>query len=138
MRKDPGEKGSEEMRGMSPEGSSGQEANAQPKEGAGLMREVRKKGSNGTDSDVSGMSATEETNAHQMGDEERGVKATIPEGEHPFDYLFEGHQFLMAGCLLLEEIDSPLEAEELEEIRKLLDPYAERIEEFWLNVGEEK
>ena len=32
-----------------------------------------------------------------------GVKATIPEGEHPFDYLFEGHQFLMAGCLLLEE-----------------------------------
>ncbi len=67
-----------------------------------------------------------------------GVKATIPEGEHPFDYLFEGHQFLMAGCLLLEEIDSPLEAEELEEIRKLLDPYAERIREFWLNVGEEK
>ena len=136
MRKDPGEKGSEEMRGMSPEGSSGQEANAQPKEGAGLMREVRKKGSNGTDSAVSGMSATEETNAHQMGDEE-GMKASIPEGEHPFDYLFEGHQFLMAGCLLLEEIEV-LEEEELEQIRKLLDPYAERIREFWLNVGEEK
>ena len=33
----------------------------------------------------------------------------------------------MAGCLLLEEIDSPLEEEELEQIRKLLDPYAERI-----------
>ena len=44
----------------------------------------------------------------------------------------------MAGCLLLEEIDSPLEEEELEEIKKLLDPYAERIGEFWLNVGEEK
>ena len=67
-----------------------------------------------------------------------GVKATIPEGEHPFDYLFEGHQQLMAGCLLLEEVEMPLEEEELEQIRKLLDPYAERIEEFWLNVGEEK
>ena len=21
-----------------------------------------------------------------------GVKATIPDGEHPFDYLFEGHE----------------------------------------------
>ena len=31
-----------------------------------------------------------------------------------------------------------LEEEELEQIRKLLDPYAERIREFWLNVGEEK
>ena len=33
------------------------------------------------------------------------MKASIPEGEHPFDYLFEGHQYLMAGCLLLEEIE---------------------------------
>ena len=66
-----------------------------------------------------------------------GMKATIPEGEHPFDYLFEGHQYLMAGCLLLEEVEV-LEAEELEQIRKLLDPYAERIREFWLNIGEEK
>ena len=74
MRKDPGEKGSEEMRGMSPEGSSGQEANAQPKEGAGLMREVRKKGSNGTDSDVSGMSATEETNASLQKKRYAGIK----------------------------------------------------------------
>ena len=134
MRKDPGEKGSKEMRGMSPEGSRGQEANTQPKEGAGLMHEVRKKGSNGTDSDVRGMPATEETNAHQVGDGEGWVKATIPEGEHPFDYLFEGHQFLMAGCLLLEEIDSPLEEEELEEIKKLLDPYAERIGEFYERI----
>ena len=56
-------------------------------------------------------------------EEEGGVKATIPsEGEHPFDYLFEGHQYLMAGCLLLEEVEMPLEAEELEQIRKLLDP----------------
>ena len=38
--------------------------------------------------------------------EEEGVKATIPEGEHPFDYLFEGHQYLTVGCLLLEEVDS--------------------------------
>ena len=44
----------------------------------------------------------------------------------------------MAGCLLLEEIETPLEEEELEQIRKLLDPYAERIREFWLNVGAEK
>ena len=101
------------------------------------MHALRKKCSNGKDSDMSGMSATEETKAHQKRDEE-GVKATIPDGEHPFDYLFEGHQFLMAGCLLLEEIDSPLEEEELEQIKKLLDPYAERIREFWLNVGEEK
>ena len=69
-------------------------------------------------------------------EEERGVKATIPEGEHPFDYLFEGHQFLMAGCLLLEEIDSPLEEEELEQIKKLLDPYAERIGEFYERIRE--
>ena len=65
---------------------------------------------------------------------ERGVKATIPEGEHPFDYLFEGHQYLMAGCLLLEEIDSPLEEEELEQIKKLLDPYARRIREFYERI----
>ena len=63
-----------------------------------------------------------------------GVKATIPEGEHPFDYLFEGHQYLMAGCLLLEEIDSPLEEIELEQIKKLLDPYAERIREFYERI----
>ena len=63
-----------------------------------------------------------------------GVKATIPEGEHPFDYLFEGHQYLMDGCLLLEEIDSPLEAEELEQIKKLPDPYAERIGEFYERI----
>ena len=56
-----------------------------------------------------------------------------PEGEHPFDYLFEGHQFLMAGCLLLEEIEM-LEEEELEQIRKLLDPYAERIGEFYERI----
>ena len=80
----------------------------------------------------------QEAEGDSSGDSEGGwVKATIPEGEHPFDYLFD-HQFLMAGCLLLEEVDSPLEAEELEEIRKLLDPYAERIREFWRNVGEEK
>ena len=92
----------------------------------------------GKDSDMRGMSTGLEGEGDPSGDVEGGVKATIPEGEHPFDYLFEGHQFLMAGCLLLEEIDSPLEEEEIEQIRRLLDPYAERIEEFWLNVGEEK
>ena len=95
-----------------------------------------REGPEGKDPDVRGMSVTQETNANQTGDEE-GVKATIPDGEHPFDYLFEGHQYLMAGCLLLEEVEV-LEAEELEQIRKLLDPYAERIREFWLNIGEEK
>ena len=136
MRKDPGEKGSKEMRGMSPEGSGGEEAQAQPKKGARTMHALWE-GSEGKVSEMRQVSATQETNAHPMGDEE-GVKASIPEGEHPFDYLFEGHQFLMAGCLLLEEVETPLEAEELEQIRKLLDPYAERIGEFWLNVGEEK
>ena len=94
-------------------------------------------GSEGKDSEVRQVSTEQEKDGYQTGDCE-GVKATAPDGVHPFDYLFEGHQFLMAGCLLLEEIDSPLEEEELEEIKKLLDPYAERIREFCLNVGEEK
>ena len=98
-----------------------------------------RKGPEGKDSsEMRGMSEGQEAEGDPEGDGEGGMKATIPDGEHPFDYLFEGHQFLMAGCLLLEEIDSPLEEEELEEIRKLLDPYAERIREFWLNIGEEK
>ena len=92
-------------------------------------------GSEGKDSEMRQVSAAKETNGHSTGDEE-GVKATIPEGEHPFDYLFEGHQFLMAGCLLLEEIEI-LEAEELEQIRKLLDPYAKRIGEFYERISEE-
>ena len=65
------------------------------------------------------------------------MKAIIPEGEHPFDYLFEGHQFLMAGCLLLEEVEV-LESEELEQIKKLLDPYAERIREFYIALRRKK
>ena len=89
-------------------------------------------------SEMRGMPEGQEAEGDPEGDQEGGMKATIPEGEHPFDYLFEGHQFLMAGCLLLEEIETPLEEEELEQIRRLLDPYAERIEEFWLNVEEEK
>ena len=100
------------------------------------MRRVRESSSKGGSGLLQGMPEGQE--AEGDAEEEGGMKATIPEGEHPFDYLFEGHQFLMAGCLLLEEIDSPLEEEELEQIRKLLDPYAERIGEFWLNVGEEK
>ena len=88
-------------------------------------------------SEMRGMSEGQEAEGDPEGDEEGWVKATIPEGEHPFDYLFEGHQFLMAGCLLLEEIEV-LEEEEIEQIKKLLDPYAERIREFWRNVGEEK
>ena len=97
-----------------------------------------REGTEGKDSDMREVSAGLEGEGDSSGDEEGWVKATIPEGEHPFDYLFEGHQYLMAGCLLLEEIDSPLEEDELEQIRKLLDPYAERIREFWLNIGEEK
>ena len=96
-----------------------------------------REGPEGKDSEMRGMSVGQEKEGVSSGDQEGGMKATIPEGEHPFDYLFEGHQFLMAGCLLLEEVEV-LEAEELEQIRRLLDPYAERIREFWLNVGEEK
>ena len=92
-----------------------------------------RKGPEGKDSDMREVSAGPEGEESPAGDEE-GVKATIPKGEHPFDYLFEGHQFLMAGCLLLEEIDSPLEEEELEQIKKLLDPYAERIGEFYERI----
>ena len=96
-----------------------------------------REGSEGKDFEMRQVSTDQEKDGYPEGDEE-GMKASIPEGEHPFDYLFEGHQQLMAGCLLLEEIEMPLEAEELEQIKKLLDPYAERIREFWLNVGEEE
>ena len=92
-----------------------------------------RKGTEGKDSDMREVPTGPEAEESSEGDQE-GVKATIPDGEHPFDYLFEGHQFLMAGCLLLEEIDTPLEAEELEEIKKLLDPYAERIGEFYERI----
>ena len=88
----------------------------------------------GKDSDMREVSAGPEGEGSPAGDPEGWVKATIPDGEHPFDYLFEGHQFLMAGCLLLEEIGTPLEEEELEEIKKLLDPYAERIGEFYERI----
>ena len=97
-----------------------------------------REGPEGKDSEMREVPTRQEAEGYQEGDSERGVKATIPDGEHPFDYLFEGHQYLMAGCLLLEEIETPLEEEELEQIKKLLDPYAERIGEFWLNVGVEK
>ena len=98
-----------------------------------------REGPEGKDSsEMRGMSEGQEAEGDPEGDEERGVKATIPEGEHPFDYLFEGHQFLMAGCLLLEEIDSPLEEEELEQIKKLLNPYIERIEEFYIALRRKK
>ena len=95
-------------------------------------------GSEGKDFEMRQVPGTQEKDGYPEGDQEGRVKATIPDGEHPFDYLFEGHQFLMAGCLLLEEIDSPLEEEELEEIKKLLDPYARRIEEFYERISEEE
>ena len=101
------------------------------------MHAMREGSSNGESDLLRGMPEGQEAEGDPEGDEEGWVKAAIPEGEHPFDYLSEGHQFLMAGCLLLEEVEV-LEEEELEQIRRLLDPYAERIREFWLNVGEEK
>ena len=103
----------------------------------GRTMHAMREGPEGKDSEMRGMSVGQEKEGDSSGDREGWVKATIPEGEHPFDYLFEGHQQLMAGCLVLEEIEV-LEEEELEQIKKLLDPYAERIREFWLNVGEEK
>ena len=62
-------------------------------------------GPEGKDSEMRGMPTGQEKEGDAAGDSEGGVKATIPEGEHPFDYLFEGHQYLMAGCLLLEEVE---------------------------------
>ena len=94
-------------------------------------------GPEGEDSVLREVSAGPEAEEDSSGDEE-GMKAILPDGEHPFDYLFEGHQYLMAGCLLLEEIDSPLEAEELQQIKKLLDPYAERIREFYIALRRKK
>ena len=102
------------------------------------MHAMRKEASGKDNSKMRGMYQVRKARETQEAHEEEGVKATIPVGEHPFDYLFEGHQFLMAGCLLLEEIDSPLEEEELEQIKKLLDPYAERIGEFYKRISEEE
>ena len=93
-----------------------------------------REGSEGKDSDVREVPTGPQAEGCSSGDQEGWMKATIPEGEHPFDYLFEGHQYLMAGCLLLEEIGTPLEEEELEQIKKLLDPYAERIREFYERI----
>ena len=92
-----------------------------------------REGPEGKDSEMREVSTGAESEESPAGDEE-GVKATIPDGEHPFDYLFEGHQYLMAGCLLLEEVEMPLEEIELEQIKKLLDPYAERIREFYERI----
>ena len=109
------------------------QANLSRTEEGKIMRGMREGSSNGESGLLRRMSEGQEAEEDSSGDEERGVKATIPDGEHPFDYLFEGHQFLMAGCLLLEEIEV-LEEEELEEVRKLLDPYAERIGEFYERI----
>ena len=141
------EKGERTLRGMregSSKGGSGllrrmldeeyrcYQANLQRTEEGRTMHAMRE-GPEGKDSEMRGMSVGQEKEGVSSGDSEGWVKATIPEGEHPFDYLFEGHQFLMAGCLLLEEIEM-LEEEELEQIRKLLDPYAERIGEFYERI----
>ena len=129
--------GSDLLRRMLGEETRRSQANLLRTEGTKIMHAMREGSSNGESGLLRRMSEEQEAEEDPEEDEERGMKATIPEGEHPFDYLFEGHQFLMAGCLLLEEIEV-LESEELEQIKKLLDPYAERIGEFWLNVGEEK
>ena len=136
MREGSSKGGSGPLRRMLDEEYRCYQADLQRTEEGRTMHSMRE-GPEGKDSsEMRGMSEGQEAEGDPSGDEE-GVKATIPDGEHPFDYLFEGHQYLMAGCLLLEEIEV-LEEEELEQIRKLLDPYAERIREFWLNVGEEK
>ena len=96
------------------------------------MHAMREGSSKGESDLLRGMPEGQEAEGDPEEDPE-GVKATIPDGEHPFDYLFEGHQYLMAGCLLLEEIEV-LEEEEIEQIRKLLDPYAERIGEFYERI----
>ena len=112
------------------------QANLQRTEEGRTMHAMRE-GSEGKDFEMRGMPEGQEAEGHSAGDSKRGVKATIPDGEHLFDYLFEGHQYLMAGCLLLEEVETPLEEEELEQIKKLLDPYAERIGEFYARISEE-
>ena len=72
-----------------------------------------REGPGGKDFEMRQVPTAQEKAGYQKEDREGGMKASIPEGEHPFDYLFEGHQYLMAGCLLLEEVETPLEAEEL-------------------------
>ena len=61
------------------------------------MRAMREGSSKGGSGLLRGMPEGQEAEGDP--EEEGGMKATIPEGEHPFDYLFEGHQFLMAGCI---------------------------------------
>ena len=100
-------KGSGPLQSMFGDEECCSQANAESKEGARTMHGMWE-GPGRKDSEMRQVPTGQEKNGHQKRDEEGGMKATIPEGEHPFDYLFEGHQQLMAGCLLLEEIDPPL------------------------------
>ena len=91
-----------------------------------------REGPGGKDSDVRGMPVGQEKEGGSSGDSERG------EAPHPLGHLIVGLLELNTGCSVLEEIDVRFEREEWIEIRELLEKFKQRIQEFYLNVGEVK
>ena len=91
-----------------------------------------RKGPEGKDSDMRQVSA---------GPEGEGDSSAASEGgeeQHPLGHIIDGLLELNTGCSLLEEIDVRFEREEWIEIRRLLEKFKQRIQEFYLNVGEVK
>ena len=66
-----------------------------------------------------------------------GEGKSYPKGEHPFDYLQEGSTNLSVGCELLEEL-GPMEQDDIVRIHKMINPYLERIAEFYVNIIPDK
>ena len=87
-----------------------------------------RKGPAGKDSEMRKMPGTQEAAGHSSGDQEG----------HPLGHFIVGLLELNTGCSLLEEIDVRFEREEWEEIREFLEKFKQRIQEFYLNVGEVK
>ena len=83
-------------------------------------------------SEMRGMPEGQEAEGDSSGDQERG------EEQHPLGHIIDGLLELNTGCSLLEEIDVRFEREEWIEIRRLLEKFKQRIQEFYLNVGEVK
>ena len=86
----------------------------------------------GKDFEMRKMPTGQEVEGHSAGDQEGG------EEQHPLGHIIDGLLELNIGCSLLEEIDVRFEREEWIEIRRLLEKFKQRIQEFYLNVGEVK
>ena len=96
------------------------------------MHAMREGSSKGESDLLRGMSEGQEAEGDPEEDSERG------EEQHPLGHIIDGLLELNTGCSLLEEIDVRFEREEWIEIRRLLEKFKQRIQEFYLNVGEVK